>query len=485
MSKKSVVLYLHVHQPWRVSDYYTLFDVGENSEYFRKNIPNDLNTNGGIFRKVAEKSYLPMNALLEKLLACHPEFKFSISITGTFIDQAEKYAPEVLESFKRLVRTGRVEIVAETYYHSLAFFFDRDEFETQVRAHQAKIRETFGVETTAFRNTELSYNDELGKWADDFGFKAILAEGWDPILQWRTPNHVYRPPNTQNIRLLLKNYKLSDDLAFRFSNPNWEEYPLSTDKYISWLEAASYHGDLINLFMDYETFGEHQWAESGIFGFFESFVSQWLKNPNHDFETVSEAAQREPKAEISMPETVTWADTERDLTAWLGNSLQQEAMKYLYDLKPRVYACGDGKIAEDWRRLQTSDHPYYMCTKFFNDGDVHAYFSPYKSPYDAFLYYMDALRDMDFRLKDVKIQPEKQDEKPKKSPRKKKTFRKIGQISLGWKKVIVSPKNLKNSKKISRNSEKISQKKPQKSTPRPPFDLKNLSKNLEFKVKAR
>ena len=401
MTKKSIVLYLHVHQPWRIRDDQTLFDVGINKNYFSEEKGLKRQSNGEIFRKVAEKSYIPMNNLLEKLLKTHPEFKFSFSITGTFIDQAQEFAPEVLESFKRLVQTGRAEIIAETYYHSLAFFFDREEFEAQVRAHQAKIREVFNIETTAFRNTELSYNDELAKWADDFGFKAILAEGWDPILQWRTPNHIYKPKGTKNIRLLLKNYKLSDDLAFRFSNQNWQEYPLTTQKYISWLESSSYHGDVINLFMDYETFGEHQWAESGIFDFFESLVSHWLKKPEHGFKTITEATQSEPVAEISMPNTVTWADTERDLTAWLGNSMQQEAMEYLYALKSRVYNSQNGNLVEDWRRLTTSDHPYYMCTKYFNDGDVHAYFSPYKSPYDAFLYFMDTLRDMDFRLKDI------------------------------------------------------------------------------------
>ena len=433
MAKKSIVLYLHVHQPWRVRDDQTIFNVGKNRDYFSEEKGLKRQSNGEIFRKVAEKSYIPMNNLLEKLLARHPEFKFSFSITGTFIDQAQQFAPDVLESFKRLVQTGRAEIVAETYYHSLAFFFDREEFEVQVRAHQAKIREVFGVETTSFRNTELSYNDELGRWADDFGFKAILAEGWDPVLGWRSPNFVYKPKNTKNIRLLLKNYKLSDDLAFRFSNQNWEEYPLTTEKYISWLELASYRGDIINLFMDYETFGEHQWKESGIFSFFESLVTEWLKNPSHDFKTVTEAAQAEPVAEISMPQTVTWADTERDLTAWLGNSMQQEAMKYLYALKPRVYNSYNGTLVEDWRRLTTSDHPYYMCTKYFNDGDVHAYFSPYKSPYDAFLYFMDALRDMDFRLKDVSpLPPKKVQETQKilkksfskapKPPKRKKIF---------------------------------------------------------------
>lgn len=435
MVNKSIVLYLHVHQPWRIRDDQTLFDVGVNKNYFSEEEGLKRQSNGEIFQKVAEKSYIPMNNLLEKLLKTHPEFKFSFSITGTFIDQAQEFAPEVLESFKRLVQTGRVEIVAETYYHSLAFFFDREEFEAQVRAHQAKIREVFNVETTAFRNTELSYNNELAKWADDFGFKAILAEGWDPILQWRTPNHIYKPKGTKNIRLLLKNYKLSDDLAFRFSNRNWQEYPLTTQKYISWLESSSYHGDVINLFMDYETFGEHQWAESGIFVFFESLVSYWLKKPEHGFKTVTEAAQSEPVAEISMPNTVTWADTERDLTAWLGNSMQQEAMKYLYALKSRVYNSQNGNLVEDWRRLTTSDHPYYMCTKYFNDGDVHAYFSPYKSPYDAFLYFMDTLRDMEFRLKDI-------------PPLKQKNIRKT-QKNL-QKSLFKTPKNTKRKKIFAR-----------------------------------
>ena len=435
MVNKSIVLYLHVHQPWRIRDDQTLFDVGTNKNYFSEEKGLKRQSNGEIFRKVAEKSYIPMNNLLEKLLKTYPEFKFSFSITGTFIDQAQEFAPEVLESFKRLVQTGRAEIIAETYYHSLAFFFDREEFEAQVRAHQAKIREVFNVETTAFRNTELSYNNELAKWADDFGFKAILAEGWEPILQWRTPNHIYKPKGTKNIRLLLKNYKLSDDLAFRFSNRNWQEYPLTTQKYISWLESSSYHGDVINLFMDYETFGEHQWAESGIFDFFESLVSYWLKKPEHGFKTVTEAAQSEPVAEISMPNTVTWADTERDLTAWLGNSMQQEAMKYLYALKLRVYNSQNGNLVEDWRRLTTSDHPYYMCTKYFNDGDVHAYFSPYKSPYDAFLYFMDTLRDMEFRLKDI-------------PPLKQKNIRKT-QKNL-QKSLFKTPKNTKRKKIFAR-----------------------------------
>ncbi len=397
-SKRGIVLYLHVHQPFRVRKY-SVFDTAYRHDYFNESDYNCDRNNEQVFRKVAAKSYRPMNNLLEKMLAAHPDFKVSLSITGTFIEQAEQWAPDVIESFQRLVRTGRVEIVAETYYHSLAFFFSRDEFVRQVEAHKAKIRELFGVETQVFRNTELSYNDSLAQWADEYGFKGILAEGWDPILEWRSPNYVYRPKDTENISLLLKNYKLSDDIAFRFSNKNWTEWPLSAEKYSEWANASISDQPLINLFMDYETFGEHQWEDTGIFNFFESFISRWLENDNNTFYTISEAIDAfEPAGEISMPYTVTWADTERDLTAWLGNSMQQEAMRYVYALEQDVLQTGDLDLISDWRKLQTSDHVYYMCTKWFSDGDVHAYFSPYNSPYDAFLYYINAIRDMRWRL---------------------------------------------------------------------------------------
>ena len=397
MSKRGIVLYLHVHQPYRVRQY-TIFDTAERHDYFSEADDSDRN-NEKVFRKVVDKSYRPMNALLEKLLARHPEFKVSFSITGTFIEQAEMWAPEILESFKRLVATGQVDIVSETYYHSLAFFYSRAEFEHQVELHRQKIRELFGVETSVFRNTELSYNDELAKWADDYGFKGILAEGWDPVLGWRSPNHMYRPAGTETISLMLKNYRLSDDVAFRFSNRGWGEWPLTADKYNEWMNTAITDSQLINLFMDYETFGEHQWEDTGIFHFFESFTAKWLENPDNTFYTTSEAIEaHQPVGEISMPHTVTWADTERDLTAWLGNSMQQEALRHLYALEDSILRTGDLGLIGDWRKLQTSDHVYYMCTKWFTDGDVHAYFSPYSSPYDAFLYFMNALRDVRYRL---------------------------------------------------------------------------------------
>ena len=398
MSKRGITLYMHVHQPYRVRDY-SVFDTSENHNYFVDPDAQSNRNNEKIFNKVANKSYRPMNALLEKLLNTHADFKVSLSITGTFIEQAEQWAPDVIDSFKRLVATGKVEIVAETYYHSLAFFYSRTEFERQVEAHKAKIRELFGVETNVFRNTELAYNDELAKWADGYGFKGILAEGWDPILDWRSPNFVYKPEGTENIALLLKNYRLSDDLAFRFSNRSWQEWPLTANKYNQWLEASIQDQPLVNLFMDYETFGEHQWEDTGIFDFFEEFVGRWLEDENNTFYTTSEAiAANEPAGVISMPNTVTWADSERDLTAWVGNSMQHEAMKHIYSLEDDVMRTNDDDLIADWRKLQTSDHAYYMCTKGFNDGDVHAYFSPYDSPYDAFLYYINAIRDVRWRL---------------------------------------------------------------------------------------
>lgn len=392
---KGLTLYLHVHQPYRVRPL-SVFDIGEQHAYFDQKDDTDLN-NEKVFLKVADKSYWPMVTLLQQLLDTHESFKLSLSITGDFIEQAESWAPDLLEAFKRLVATGRVEIVAETYYHSLAFFYDKQEFDAQVAQHRKKIGELFDVLPTAFRNTELAYNDDLAKWADKAGYKAILAEGWDTVLDWRSPNYVYRPAGTQNIGLLLKNYRLSDDIAFRFSDKAWNEYPLNADKYASWIGIDA-DGPNVNLFMDFETFGEHQWADTGIFTFFEGFVEKWLENGNL-FHTVTEAASvYDASGELSMPETVTWADSERDLSAWTGNAMQQEALKYVYELQNDVLRSFDEALVRDWRLLQSSDHFYYMATKWERDGDVHKYFSPYDSPYDAFLYYMNAIRDVRLRL---------------------------------------------------------------------------------------
>ena len=395
-NSRGIVLYLHVHQPWRVRNY-DIFDVASKHNYFSESASPDQD-NELIFHKIANKSYKPMNHLLEKLLNDHPDFKVSLSITGTFIEQAEQFDPGILDSFRRLVDTGRVEILSETYHHSLAFFYDRNEFEAQVERHRQKILEVFGVETRVFRNTELAYNNELAKWADDYGFNGIIAEGWDDVLGWRSPNDVYRPVNTGNIKLLMKNYRLSDDIALRFSDRGWADWPLTADKYHRWASTALEDAPLLNLFMDYETFGEHQWAEDGIFEFFEQFVRHWVSRPDQKFYTISEAIEaNEPQGEISVTQTVTWADSERDLSAWLGNNLQHEAMKYIYDMTERVLRTGDGQLIDDWRKLQTADHVYYMSTKHADDGSIHSYFSPYSSPYEAFLNYMNAIRDIRWR----------------------------------------------------------------------------------------
>lgn len=391
---QALTLYFHVHQPYRVRPY-SVFDIGEQHSYFDLKDDSRLN-NEKIFHKVAEKSYRPMVSLLQKLLDENPGFQLSLSITGSFIDQAEIWSPDLLDQFKALVASGRVEILGETYYHSLAFFYNKQEFEAQVAEHKKKVQQTFGVTPTAFRNTELAYNDELALWADKAGYQTIVAEGWDTVLEWRSPNFIYQPKGTEAIGLLLKNYRLSDDIAFRFGDQAWNEWPLTAEKYAGWLSAAD--GPVVNLFMDFETFGEHQWADTGIFSFFENFIRSWIANGN-EFTTVSKAATAFDKTgELSMLDTVTWADSERDLSAWNGNAMQQEALRHLYEMQNDVLRSFDEQLIRDWRLLQSSDHFYYMATKWQHDGEVHQYFSPYDSPYDAFLYYMNALRDVRLRI---------------------------------------------------------------------------------------
>lgn len=398
---KAIVLYLHVHQPYRIR-HYTVFDTAVNHDYF--DAPYEHQTsNERILQKVAEKSYIPTNARLLKLLETNPQFKLSLSITGTVIEQLEKWAPEALESFVKLAESGRVEIVAETYHHSLAFFYSRAEFEMQVAMHRDKVQEVFHQTPHVFRNTELSYNNDIAYWADKAGYKGILTEGWDPILDWRSPNYVYRPSYTNQIRLLMKNYHLSDDVAFRFGDRHWQEWPLTADKFTHWL-SEDHDATNFNLFMDYETFGEHQWSESGIFEFLDHLPKQWLKTENHTFMTVSEVIDHfDPVGQIDVPKTITWADTERDLSAWLGNSMQSSSIQALYDLQDKIIGSRDLSLIEDWRRLQTSDHFYYMCTKWFNDGDIHAYFSPYDTPYEAYMNFLNAYHDLRYRLSEKGI----------------------------------------------------------------------------------
>lgn len=383
---KTICLYFQVHQPLRLKKY-RFFNMGKDHNYL-----DDL-TNQSILQKVSRLCYLPMNALLLKLIKENKgAFKVSFSITGTAIDQFREYAPEVLESFKELAATGCVEFLAETYSHSLSSLADKDEFEREVKAHTALMKKEFGCKPKAFRNTELIYSDQIGQMVAEMGFKTMLAEGAKHVLGWKSPNYVYANALDQKLRLLLRNYKLSDDIAFRFSNKGWNEYPLTSEKYVEWLKSET--GEVVNLFMDYETFGEHQWAETGIFDFMRALPKAALSTGELEFGTVSEtSAKYQPVAVLYCPHAMSWADEERDVTAWLGNELQNEAFSKLYTQKDKVRALKNPDFDHVWNILQTSDHFYYMATKWFSDGDVHSYFNPYDSAYEAFINYMNVLSD--------------------------------------------------------------------------------------------
>ncbi len=391
---KTICLYFQVHQPLRLRKY-RFFDMGRSHNYL------DDAANRSIMQKVARRCYLPMNALLLKLIEEHKgAFKVTFSISGPAVEQFKAYAPEVLESFKKLAATGCVEFLAETYSHSLASLVDLDEFRHEVKRHMKMIEAEFGQKPKAFRNTELIYSDAIGEAVAGMGFKAMLAEGAKHVLGWKSPNYVYAAALDGRLRLLLRNYKLSDDIAFRFSNRGWDEWPLSAEKYAGWLADDSTPGEVINLFMDYETFGEHQWADSGIFDFMAR-LPRTVLGAKHglEFATVSEAAKKhQPVAVLHSPHAMSWADEERDVTAWLGNELQDEAFSKLYALKEKVRRVNNPDFDFVWSFMQNSDHFYYMATKWLSDGDVHTYFNPYSSAYEAFINYMNVLGDFSIEL---------------------------------------------------------------------------------------
>jgi len=388
----SVCFYFQVHQPLRLRRY-SVFDTDRH--YF------DDYKNAEIVRKVAQKCYLPANkVILETIKAHEGRFRVAYCLTGVVLDQFQQYAPDVLQSFDVLNKTGCVEFLNETYHHSLAFLYKPDEFRAQVELHRKKVKELFGQDARVFRNTELIYNNDLGHFVAHMGYDAILTEGADSILGHRSPNFVYCPPHSK-IRLLLKNYRLSDDIAFRFSNRAWEQWPLTAEKFGKWVSQINGNGQICNLFMDYETFGEHQWANTGIFDFLRHVPGAVMKaSQENNFLTPSELIDRyEPAGEIDVPHAVSWADTERDLSAWLGNAMQTNALNELYKLEPALKQKADPQLLEDWRRMTTSDHFYYMCTKYWADGDVHKYFSPYESPYDSYINYMNVLDNIQTRLR--------------------------------------------------------------------------------------
>ncbi len=390
-------LFFQVHQPFRLIPY-DFFRIGEHAFY------EDDGLNARILNKVAERCYLPANAMFRRLIEEHGgRFRLALSISGTAIEQMERHRPDVLESFQELVATGGVELLAETYYHSLAFVHSTKEFERQVELHLDKLEAVFHVRPRVFRNTELIYNNAIAAQAETLGFEGILAEGVPWTLNGQSPNFLYRAPDTARIKTLLRNIPLSDDLAFRYSDPNWCERPLTADKFAAWLAACD--GDVVNLCMDYESIGEHQGKDSGIFDFWRALPeavieagSQWV-TPTEAV-TLYRAAR-----EYDCHFLTSWADGERDLSAWAGNPMQQEALAKIHRLEQAVLDAKDPDLAATWAKMQTSDHFYWMSTKDGTDGDVHTYFTPYPSPYDAYIYFMNALADLQIRLRERR-QPE-------------------------------------------------------------------------------
>ena len=391
MEKRTLCLYFQVHQPVRLRKYH-FFDIGKNNDYY------DDFANRTYTRKIADRCYLPANRVILDLIKKYGKnFKVAFSITGLAIEQFQKYAPEVIDSFKELAATGSVEFLAETYSHSLACLVDEAEFKRQVKRHSEVMKDLFGMKPVTFRNTELVYSDEIGEMVANMGYTTMLTEGARHILGWKSANYLYTNSINPKLRLLLKNFRLSDDIAFRFSDQNWDQWPLTAEKYVSWLTAAD--GEIVNLFMDYETFGEHQSAGTGIFDFLAALPGQVFANSDFEFLTPKEAAAKhQPVAPLHVPYPISWADEERDLTAWLGNELQNEAFEELYKTREKVNALKDEALIHDYNCLQASDHFYYMCTKLFADGDIHSYFTPYATPYEAFINYMNVLSDFILRV---------------------------------------------------------------------------------------
>jgi alpha-amylase len=382
--EKNLVLYFQVHQPLRLRKF-RFFDIGSGCSYF------DDKLNQEIMERVARECYLPANMLLLQLIRKNPSIKVAFSISGVTLDQLDEFAPEVLYSFRALAETGSVEFLAETQYHSLACMVPGTEFETQVLEHVEKIHQYLGVRPSVFRNTELIYNDEIGRRVSNLGFNGIFCDGVEKILGFRSPHHLYEHPEENGLKILLRNYRLSDDIAFRFQH---QDLNLTVDKYVSWLEAIPSDQTLVNVAMDYETFGEHQKKSSGIFDFLESLLTKLATHKTIRLVTPSQAIEKQPsRGKLSSPVHVSWADRERDLTAWLGNPIQQDAFDTLLSLEEKIRRSNDPVLLKCWRLLQTSDHFYYMCTKKDDDGNVHAYFSPYPSPYEAFINYMNVLSD--------------------------------------------------------------------------------------------
>jgi alpha-amylase len=385
--KHDLILYFQVHQPYRLGKF-EFFDIGSEVSY------SDDQLNEKILQRIVAQCYLPTNRLLHDLIQKHPEIKLAFSISGTALDQFEKFAPEVLLSFKDLASTGSVEYFAETYYHSLASILPGKEFELQVVKHQEAIYKHFNVLPTVFRNTELIYSNDIGKRVHNLGFKGIVTDGIERILFDRSPHHLYCHPDLHDLKIFLRNYRLSDDIAFRFAQG------LTLDQYMSWLSTMPETEKLITLALDYETFGEHQKKQSGILSFLEDLLVNIAQQADYRMVMPSDIlATSKVHSQLFVPDAISWADQERDLSAWLGNDMQREAFDLLRTLGKTIYQINSPELLHTWRQLQTSDHFYYMCTKKEDDGNVHSYFSPYASPYEAFINYMNVLSDFSLKVR--------------------------------------------------------------------------------------
>lgn len=393
--KKSICLYFQVHQPTRLR-MYRFFDIGKDSHYY------DDFANRTILRRVAQKCYLPANQMLLDLIkSTDGAFKVAFSISGSFIEQCQRHCPDVIDSFRALAQTGCVEFLSETYYHSLASLASPNGFEYQVGQHRKLLQDTFGVTPVTFRNTELIYSDAIGQMVYEMGFRTMLTEGAKHVLGWKSPNFVYSSASAPKLKLLLRNASLSDDIAFRFNDRGSETWPLTCDKYLAWLKASAQQSEIVNLFMDYETIGEHQNADTGIFEFFKALPSTVLADGEFEFVTPAEASAKHVAVDsLEVPDPISWADEERDVSAWLGNELQEDAYNKLYTLTEKLGIIKSEALWADFGHLQESDHLYYMCTKFFSDGDVHKSFNPYDTPYEAFINYMNVLSDFSIRVED-------------------------------------------------------------------------------------
>lgn len=411
---KSICFYFQVHQPFRLRTY-RFFDIGHQHDYF------DEYANRYMIRQLAEKCYLPANQMLLDLIKKHGnDFRVAFSISGMALEQFELYVPEVLDSFAKLAKTGKVEFLAETYNHGLASLKDKGEFVRQVKLHENKIKELFGVKPKAFRNTELIYNDDIGNMIFGLGYNTVLTEGPKHILGWKSPNLLYCSAANPKVKLLMKNFQLSDDIVFRFSIQEWNEWPLTATKYVKWLNDLGAKAEVVNLFLDYETFGHMQPQSSGIFEFFKALPEEVLTKSDFTFKTPSQLSSTlQPASPLHIPFPVSWADEERDITAWLGNEMQNEAFNKLFDLLPYLNECKDPKILTDWNRLQTSDHFYFMSTKWFSNGIVKVRPNPYASPYDAFINFMNVLVDFEIRVKEICQKQEVSEDKEQKKPARK------------------------------------------------------------------